>query len=59
MQERQARGLSEFRDTVRTGSDLAAACAIHARLAECEPVPYTLSPLAEALLSGAATKTSP
>ena len=58
MQERQARGLFEFRDTVRVGSDLAAACAIQARLAERDPVPYALSPLAEALLSAPVPETT-
>jgi hypothetical protein len=53
MQEPQARALSEFRDTVRVGSDLAAACALRARLAERDPVPYSLSPQAEAVLSKA------
>lgn len=53
MHERQARDLSEFRDKVRAGQDLAVVFALRAWLAEREPVPYTLSPSAEALLSEA------
>jgi hypothetical protein len=51
MQERQARGLSEFRDTVWVGSDLATVCALRAWLAEREPVPYALSPWPKRCLS--------
>ena len=51
MQERQSEALREFADAVLYGRELAAACAIGACLAEREPVPYTLSPLAEGLLS--------
>jgi hypothetical protein len=51
MQERQAEALRGFSDTIAHGRELAVAYAIRARLAEREPVAYTLSPLAEALLS--------
>jgi hypothetical protein len=54
MQELQAQGpqlLADLFDTVSIGRELAAICAHRARLAELEPVPYTLTWTAEALLS--------
>jgi len=54
MQERQAQALRGLGDTVVYARELAAAYAIQARLAEREPIPYSLSPLAEALFTQAA-----
>lgn len=53
MQERQAEALRGLRAAVARGRELAEACALQARLAEHEPVGYTLSPLADALLGTA------
>jgi len=58
MRERQADALRRLRDTVAYGCDLAAACAIRARLAVREPVSYSLSPQAEALLGAAVPETA-
>jgi hypothetical protein len=59
MQERQAEALRGLRATVARGRELAQVCAFRARLAEHEPVGYTLSPLAEALLGAASPLLGP
>jgi hypothetical protein len=58
MQNRQAKALHGLGDTVVYARELAAAFAIQARLAEREPIPYSLSPLAEALFTGAEPETA-
>jgi hypothetical protein len=58
MQERQARALWGLGDTVVYARELAAACAIQARLAAREPIAYSLSPLAEALFAEEAPETA-
>jgi hypothetical protein len=58
MQDRQASALYGLGDTVVYARELAAAYAIQARLAEREPISYSLSPLAEALLAEAAPETA-
>lgn len=58
MTERQAEALRGLCDVVRQGQRLAAYRAARARRAAFDTVPYTLSPLAETLLSVAATETA-